>query len=636
LRLNESSVNKYIMKNLFKVIIFLLPYQIFGAVELKDHTDHYFVWEGMEYFCDTTGLLPIDQIADPSFQKNFQELRSFHITQNYERANWVKLTIRNNRSTPSESWVIESWGFDMDNMEFYAQTPTGFEKISMGYTQPFNERKIFHKNPVFPIYIDPGKTQQYFIKIQRHAPIHLTFVVRTQEMFIQHISYEYWYLGIFYGIFFFIAIVMLLLTIIFWDKLYLAYLFCVVSELMYCLRRDGMGFQFFWPDSPWLNYLMEYNIPQLLFIVATLVYAIEFLELKKKLPIFYYLCISAIVVRCLFFIGIQFSSYQELNIFMADFLFLLLPFIAGIASVKTGHLYARYYVFAFSCLLASFLLILMEDHKWLPLLPYNWYWINIGMLLKVLFLSLALASHIRYLRKQKEASNQLLVKSLKTKYSLKEKMNLELEKKVEERTEKIRVMLLQREEQNTALQKANDNLALLNEKVKQMNQLLNQDNQQLRSDVTQLGQSRVLLKDVTFEEFKRFFPDDSICFKYLADLKWSQGYKCKKCGYNKGVTDETRYGIRCKNCKYIESPTAGTLFHKLKFPITKAFYMMYLVYLKGKSLSLDELSEILDLRRETCWSFRKKILDAQEDYSKKGIYQSEHGWASIVMADYRE
>ena len=63
---------------------------------------------------------------------------------------------------------------------------------------------------------------------------------------------------------------------------------------------------------------------------------------------------------------------------------------------------------------------------------------------------------------------------------------------------------------------------------------------------------------------------------------------------------------------------------------------MYLVYLKGKSLSLDELSEILDLRRETCWSFRKKILEAQEDYSKKGIHQSEQGWASIVLAEYRE
>ncbi len=624
------------MKPLLKIILLLFSFQAFGQIELVDSKDQFFIETQMEYYCDTTDLLTIDAISKEEFKGNFSKLSDIHILQNYAHSNWFKLTIQNKRTNKNESWMIESWGFDMDQLEFYSPQDSLFKKMTMGYTRQFNERKIFNKNFVFPIAIKPGETNVYYMKIRRHAPIHLTFVARTQERFIQHISYEYWYLGIFYGIFIFIALIMLILSIIFLDKLYFAYWFCVMSELMYCLRRDGLGFQFFWPDYPALNYILEFNIPQLLFIIATFIYAIQFLELKKRLPFFYYLCLAAIGLRFVLFMGIQFSSAQDVNIFMVDFLFLLIPFIAGIVSIKNNHPYARYYVIAFSCLLTSFILILMEDNKLLPLLSYNWYWINIGMLMEVLFLALALASHLRYLRKQKEASHQLLVKSLKEKYSLKEQMNLELEKKVEERTEKINVMLQQREEQNTVLQKANEELEILNEKVKQMNKLLNQDNQQLRSDVTEIGQSRVLLKDVTFEEFKRFFPDDSLCLKYLADTKWSEGYKCKKCGYNKGITDEARFGIRCKNCKYVESPTAGTLFHKLKFPITKAFYMMYLVYLKGKTLSLDELSEILDLRRETCWSFRKKILEAQEDYSKKGIHQSEHGWASIVLAEYRE
>ena len=624
------------MKNILKIIFLIVPIMSFGQIEFKDSADQYFIETNMDYYCDSTNKLSISDISEEKFQQNFHKLSNIHLDKTYEYSNWFKLIIKNNRSHDNESWIVESWGFDMDKIEFYSPVDTGFEKMSLGYARQFNERRIFNKNPAFPIYLKPGEQKVYFMKIQRHAPVHLTFVARTQEKFIQHISYEYWYLGIFYGIFIFIALVMLLLTLIFLDKLYLSYWFCVMSELLYCLRRDGMGFQFFWPNYPFLNYILEYNIPQLLFIVASLVYAIQFLELRKRLPIFYYICLSAIGLRCLLFLGIQFSSSQEVNIFLVDFFFLLIPFIAGLASVRDNHPYAKYYVIAFSCLLTSFLLILLEDNKLLPLLSYNWYWINIGMLCEVLFLALALASHIRYLRKQKEASHQLLVKSLKDKYTLKEKMNYELEKKVEERTEKINIMLQQQEEQNVVLKQANEELETLNEKVRQMNKLLNQDNQQLRSDVTQIGQSRVLLKDITFEEFKRFFPDDALCLKYLADIKWNKGYKCKKCGYNKGITDEVRFGIRCKNCKYVESPTAGTLFHKLKFPITKAFYMMYLVYLKGKTLSLDELSEILDLRRETCWSFRKKILEAQEDYSKKGINQSEHGWASIVLAEYKE
>jgi hypothetical protein len=624
------------MKLMFKIIFLILPFQAFGIVEFKDHTDQYFIWTEMEYYCDVTNNLGIETISSPGFQSNFKKLSSLHIEENAEFSNWIKVTVKNNRSSNNESWVIESWGFDMDKMEFYSPVNSTYEKMSMGYTKQFNERRIFNKNPVFPIYVNPGETAVYYMKIQRHAPIHLTFVARTQEKFIEHISYEYWYLGIFYGIFIFIATIMFLLSVIFFDKLYLSYWFCVSSELIYCLRRDGLGFQFFWPDYPSLNYILEFNIPQLLFIIASLVYAIQFLELRKRLPLFYFICLAAIALRCLLFLGIQFSASQGVNIFLIDFFFLLIPFVAGIVSIKNKHPYARYYVIAFSCLLTSFILILMEDNKLLPLLPFNWYWINIGMLFEVLFLAIALASHLRFLRSQKEEAQKLLVKNLEEKYLLQEKMNLELEQKVVERTEKIQVMLLQREEQNSALQRANEDLEILNEKVKEMNTLLNKDNQQLRSDVTQIGQSRVLLKDVSFEEFKRFFPDDTLCLKYLADMKWADGYKCKKCGYNKGITDETRNSVRCKNCKYVESPTAATLFHKLKFPITKAFYMMYLVYLKGKNMSLDELSEILDLRRETCWSFRKKILEAQEDYSKKGIHQSEHGWAAIVLAEYKE
>jgi hypothetical protein len=624
------------MKNLLIIILIFLCFPSFGLVELKDSTDQYFPLTEIEYYCDKTNALTIDDISDNSFQFNFKKLNNLHIEDNSKYSNWIKIVIKNNRSNANESWLLESWGFDMDKMDFFSKTGTTFEKISLGYTSLFNERKIFNKNPVFPLYIEPGQTKVYYLKLQRHAPIHLTFVVRTQEMFIKHISYEYWYLGIFYGIFIFIAVIMLLLSLLFLDKLYLAYWFCVCSELIYCLRRDGLGFQFFWPDYPFLNYILEFNIPQLLFIVASLFYAVQFLELRKRLPLFYAICMFGIGVRFLLFLAIQFSSYQGVNIFLVDFFFLLIPFIAGIISIKNKHPYAKYYVVAFSCILTSFILILMEDNKLLPLLPFNWYWINIGMLLEVLFLALALANHLRFLRKQKEEAQNLLVKNLEEKNSLQEKMNVELEEKVHERTEKIQIMLVQREEQNVALQEANHELEALNNKINEMNLLLNKDNQQLRSDVTEIGQSHVLMKDVSFEDFKRFFPDDSLCHKYLADLKWKNGYKCKKCGYNKGVTDEIRFSVRCKNCKYVESPTAATLFHKLKFPITKAFYMMYLVYLKGKTLSLDELSEIINLRRETCWSFRKKIIEAQEDYSKKGIHQSEQGWAAIVLAEYKE
>jgi hypothetical protein len=136
---------------------------------------------------------------------------------------------------------------------------------------------------------------------------------------------------------------------------------------------------------------------------------------------------------------------------------------------------------------------------------------------------------------------------------------------------------------------------------------------------------------VRFDEFSTVFPDEKSCLKYLADLKWKDGYKCKKChntNYGKG---KSLFARRCTKCNYDESPTNDTLFHRLRFPITKAFYMVYLVSNKEKDITADELSEILTLRRETCWSFKRKILTARKNIKKTQSVENGDGWASLAL-----
>jgi hypothetical protein len=59
------------------------------------------------------------------------------------------------------------------------------------------------------------------------------------------------------------------------------------------------------------------------------------------------------------------------------------------------------------------------------------------------------------------------------------------------------------------------------------------------------------------------------------DLKWKDGYVCKKCGkaqYCKGINEFDR---QCTKCGRLDSPTAGMLFHNCKFSLLKAFYIVY-------------------------------------------------------------
>lgn len=123
-------------------------------------------------------------------------------------------------------------------------------------------------------------------------------------------------------------------------------------------------------------------------------------------------------------------------------------------------------------------------------------------------------------------------------------------------------------------------------------------------------------ESLTLFEFHRQFPDDQTCFDYLAKLKWPEGFVCEKCGHNhscKGKLDRT---LQCTKCGYQATPTSNTLFHKVKFPILKAFYIVYFISTNKQGISSTELSRKLGLRQKTCWSFKQKVMKAMKSSKK--------------------
>lgn len=119
-------------------------------------------------------------------------------------------------------------------------------------------------------------------------------------------------------------------------------------------------------------------------------------------------------------------------------------------------------------------------------------------------------------------------------------------------------------------------------------------------------------KSLSLFEFQKMFPDTDKCMAYLADIKWATGFVCKKCGHDKHCAGNGTYDRQCTVCRYIESPTAGTLFHRCKFSILKAFYIVYYVSTSKNGISTTELSRKLALRQKTCWLFKQKVMKAME------------------------
>ncbi len=126
-------------------------------------------------------------------------------------------------------------------------------------------------------------------------------------------------------------------------------------------------------------------------------------------------------------------------------------------------------------------------------------------------------------------------------------------------------------------------------------------------------------KSLSIFEFQERFPDDKSCMSYLSELKWGNGFQCPQCGNEKYCDGNKGHIRQCTKCNRLVSPTSGTLFHKVKFPLLKAFYIVYYMSTNKKGISSTELSRKLELRQKTCWLFKQKVMQAMKSSGNNKI-----------------
>jgi ISXO2-like transposase domain/Transposase zinc-ribbon domain len=125
-------------------------------------------------------------------------------------------------------------------------------------------------------------------------------------------------------------------------------------------------------------------------------------------------------------------------------------------------------------------------------------------------------------------------------------------------------------------------------------------------------EKRITFEGVNSIKFNQIFKTDDDCIKYISEIKWEQGFICKKCKGLKYIKGKKPQNRRCLKCKYDESPTAGTMFDKVKFSMLIAFHIVFKVVTKKKGMSTLEISREFELRQKTCWEFKWKIQQAME------------------------
>jgi transposase-like protein len=127
------------------------------------------------------------------------------------------------------------------------------------------------------------------------------------------------------------------------------------------------------------------------------------------------------------------------------------------------------------------------------------------------------------------------------------------------------------------------------------------------------------------------FRSEDKCREYLEDLRWPDGVRCPRCGFDSVSRIEKRHVWECNetSCRYQFSVTAGTVFHDSHLPLWKWFLAIYLIGESKKGISAKQLQRTLGVSYKTAWYLGHRVRSAMEDGSPvplQGIVEIDETW----------
>ncbi|MEO9477328.1 MAG: 7TM diverse intracellular signaling domain-containing protein [Cyclobacteriaceae bacterium] len=552
------------------------------------------------YYEDTSSTLTLKDVTKQDFQEKFRlNPQSKPTDYNTSSTYWVRLAI--DITDLEKNYLIEFYDQTIDELEVHLvyEQDSVFTTYVMGDLNYFPSKPFQHKN--FEVPLPNAGYYLCYIKVHSHEYADIRVAIRSYNRFIEYALVEYFVYGLFYGM---ILIISLYNTLIFFaikESRYLYYTFYILSVGVYAMSVDGVGYQYLWPYRPEWNQI-AHGVALFLLIFWAILFARKFLNTNIRSPRLNKVLLIVLVLRVVwFFIALIWNHdlFQHRSI---EIIPLAIIFVASVSVYLRGYKPARFFIVAFGLLFFGFITKALLMLSVIPFYITSYYSLHIAFVLEMLFLSFALSDRVRILKNNRDKAYKRILAQHEHNSKLKDRLNAKLEHQIAERTKELR-------DKNEELEKQKL-------EISEINTLLDLDNFRLSNDIKVIQKERLLNKELTYDEFLNIFEEDVQLLEILSDYKWGDGYECAKCKSDTYSEGTVKYSRRCTKCGYQESPTTHTLFHNIRFPLNKAFYIFYEAMNKDQ-YSLSELSEMLSLRKSTVWSFKKKVASKTPQENEK-------------------
>ncbi len=318
----------------------------------------------------------------------------------------------------------------LDSVDLFVPQGAGsYQRLSSGDSVPNARRPLPHHDLLFPVELRAGTTRLY-LRVASAGGLSVPATLWEPASFHWSSQGSYAAYFLYYGMLLALGLYNLLLYFRLRERVYLYYVLFLTSMCLGIASLHGHAAQFLWPNSPlWTHYALVVGMGLAGLLAAF--FSRAFLNLRHSMPrmdqafVFWIVWYAAAI-------SLGFVSYRlsEGLIALGSIGFDLTALVAGVVCLRRGHAGARFYLLAWTVLLAGSMTLSAKSFGWLPTNVLTSNSLQFGSAIEMLLLSFALADRLQALRRLEHEAQTDPLTGLRNRRSFFVQANLELERAI--------------------------------------------------------------------------------------------------------------------------------------------------------------------------------------------------------------
>jgi len=349
------------------------------------------------YYLAASATTPIDSIA--SFVrkfKNIDRLSQFNFGYN-DTTYWLLIPIKNIQGN-REKLLIEIQNPHIDRIQTYCIGDSKIIQLGQetGDFHAFSTRYIQHRNFIWPLNDCGLDNFTLAVRIEkRKSSLNIPAFIWTESAHRNKSTLNTLFFGISFGMMILVSIYSLAASVFLKTRIYFLYALFIITSIVFLATFEGLSFQVLYPTWGNFNSLFRMLINGLTTITFIL-FSKHFLKIKTHSNFLNQLLNSIIII---FIILLSVTPFLK-SIFFTHGL-LMIPIILSLSGIANISLFfgalkffskqkstSLFFLIAYSAILVSGVLLIMEDFGWIEVLPFSL--LFVGVLIEMLVFSLAL------------------------------------------------------------------------------------------------------------------------------------------------------------------------------------------------------------------------------------------------------